>query len=80
MGPHLRNWGTRLIIGRDTGQCRGRAGGSELFLGLRFKVNLATGSRSPGQSGSRVVRLLGQASDLGPAMGTDREHHAGPGP
>lgn len=43
-------------------------------------MSLATGGRSPGQSGSRVVRLLGQASDLGPAVGTDLERHTGPGP
>lgn len=61
-GPALRrdlssrNWGTRPVIGRDRGHGRDMAWEPEPFLGLRFKVSLATEGRSLSQSRPRVVR------------------------
>lgn len=43
-----RNWGTRLVIGGDTGHGRDIAQDPEPFLGLRFKVSLATAGRNLG--------------------------------
>lgn len=51
-----RNWGTRPVIGRDTGYGRDMAREPEPFLDLRFKVSLATGSRSLNQSRPRVAK------------------------
>lgn len=43
-----RNWGTRLVIRGDTGHGRDIVRDPEPFLGLRFKVSLATAGRNLG--------------------------------